>query len=315
MSKSSPLYYCPFPHCHRSAGNGGHSFIRLDKQREHVRRVHSNDDAKKSSKTTDTRPSASNSDAMGRLPLEQPLQNDRKHPRISSPSVDSPTNYSKFACPFFKRDLEKYRKDRICSGPGWGSANWLKVSTKNKKDCCEAKTADSILRNRDGWQIYHILFPADDPPSSYYDLSPTLALDSHADSAAQELAYFEEFCHREFPKQVKRELEMVAEQESTSIKEILKRQIIGAVRSCQSHIFESYREFCTSGGIGRSVLAHNGPINDPPVPPISPSPPSRPSAFMSIQAVPASVDTQTSENPRDLAQSMQNDGLHSKPSI
>ncbi|OCL08075.1 hypothetical protein AOQ84DRAFT_439822 [Glonium stellatum] len=55
-------------------------------------------------------------------------ENDRrKRPKLNSPSPNNEDSHSpKYACPYFKRNPQRYRPRRACTGPGWEKISRLK---------------------------------------------------------------------------------------------------------------------------------------------------------------------------------------------
>jgi len=47
-------------------------------------------------------------------------------PQEDDKSLQLGSNGAKFACPFFKRNPEKYRDSRSCTGPGWATVRRTK---------------------------------------------------------------------------------------------------------------------------------------------------------------------------------------------
>lgn len=97
---------------------------------------------------------------------------------------------------------------------------------------------------RERWEaVYRILFPDDDfsqMPTPYYDYGPKPESDSR--KAPSEPYKFEEYCRRELPHLVRRQLEIMAEKESRQIEERLKRQIVQTVRSCYEQLVLSFQQ-------------------------------------------------------------------------
>jgi len=48
-----------------------------------------------------------------------------KRPKLDGTQKDRQT-ITKFACPFYKRNPEKYKNQRACSGPGWETVHRVK---------------------------------------------------------------------------------------------------------------------------------------------------------------------------------------------
>lgn len=54
-----------------------------------------------------------------------------KRQKLVSDPKDGPSVSTKLACPFYKRDPEKYRNQRSCPGPGWNTVHRLKSAASS----------------------------------------------------------------------------------------------------------------------------------------------------------------------------------------
>ncbi|KAH7151376.1 hypothetical protein DER46DRAFT_638943 [Fusarium sp. MPI-SDFR-AT-0072] len=198
----------------------------------------------------------------------------------------------RFACPYFKRDPGKYCREATCVGPGWVEIHrvkrghlyrrhalppqcprcWQDFKTEQLRDVhlqadppCQKKTNET---NLDGFtktqekqlksrkksememtgagkwrEMYQILFP-DDDPTTIPDPCPS---DSHTPAA------FATFARREFPRFVRRELEVLFQSEFQDVEERIRPRVQDIVLNLQPRLIALYEQSAGEVG-GRTAL-------------------------------------------------------------
>ncbi|KAI8279605.1 hypothetical protein K4K60_005452 [Colletotrichum sp. SAR11_57] len=128
---------------------------------------------------------------------------DDREPNRKKTKPDPESEKLRFACPFYKRDPQRYKNHRACRGPGWSEMHRLKQGKQDKQD---------KLDDAGRWfEIYHILFGdvnIGDLPSPYYEDASGSSNGTSGPAAPGALQMqYRHFLRREIPNMVKRELE------------------------------------------------------------------------------------------------------------
>ncbi|KAI8265758.1 hypothetical protein K4K58_010753 [Colletotrichum sp. SAR11_239] len=128
---------------------------------------------------------------------------DDREPNRKKTKPDPESEKPRFACPFYKRDPQRYKNHRACRGPGWSEMHRLKQGKQDKQD---------KLDDAGRWfEIYHILFGdvnIGDLPSPYYEDASGSSSGTSGPAAPGALqTQYRHFLRREIPNMVKRELE------------------------------------------------------------------------------------------------------------
>lgn len=103
------------------------------------------------------------------------------------------------------------------------------------------------ITEEDKWRdVYHILFPADDPaamPTPYYEIEPRPEDSTQTGTTSaerSELARYEQFLRQELPSCVRRELETRIEEALYPLEESLRGQLVDIARDLQLRLFQAY---------------------------------------------------------------------------
>ncbi|KAI1874083.1 uncharacterized protein JN550_002662 [Neoarthrinium moseri] len=154
----------------------------------------------------------------------------------------------RFACPYFKRNRRKYRQWTGCPGPGWDEVHRVKCkeppcavqqnltvldgfTEEQEKRLRSRKRLSPEMTEEQKWNhIYDILFPDDDPilRPSPYDLGG--------------FEGFARFVRRELPGLVRRELEILFQDDLYGLGERVRPQLQKIILDFQPRLMQLYQE-------------------------------------------------------------------------